>query len=104
MVKQLTSEDEWNQVKNSPTPVIIDFTATWCGPCKMIAPFFGELSTKYPSVKFVKVDVDELDTVAQECAITAMPTFQVWQNGKKVNEMVGASKDKLEELVASLMP
>ncbi|BDA44390.1 Thioredoxin [Coccomyxa sp. Obi] len=95
---------EWDQkLKEAGSkPVIVDFTATWCGPCRIIAPVFEELSTKYPSVVFLKVDVDQNEAVAGECGISAMPTFQVYKDGKKIQEMVGASKDNLEALVEAL--
>ena len=81
--------------------LLVDFTASWCGPCKMIAPFFEELAAKYPGVVFVKVDVDDLDEVAAECGISAMPTFQLYSNGVKVQELTGADKVKLEDLAKS---
>ena len=81
-----------------PRQVLVDFTASWCGPCKMIAPFFEELAAKYPGVVFVKVDVDDLDDLAADCGISAMPTFQVYSNGVKVQELTGADKGKLEDL------
>jgi thioredoxin 1 len=59
----------------------------------MISPEFDRLSESYPSIIFLKVDVDEVEAVA------AMPTFQVWKDGAKVDELVGASKDKLKELI-----
>eukprot|EP00889_Picochlorum_renovo_P007870 jgi/Picre1/34900/NNA_002366.t1 len=67
---------------------------------RIIAPEFDRLSEEYPNVVFLKVDVDEVEAVAAACGISAMPTFQVWKNGAKVDELVGASKDKLKELVA----
>lgn len=79
--------------------MVVDFTASWCGPCKAIAPHFEELSTKYPEIVFVKIDVDELEDVAGECGISAMPTFQVYSNGVKVSEMTGADPAKLAALV-----
>jgi thioredoxin 1 len=82
-----------------PSPqLLVDFTASWCGPCKMIGPYFEELAAKYPGVVFVKVDVDDLDDVALECGISAMPTFQLYSNGVKVEELTGADKGKLEAL------
>ena len=57
------------------------------------------MAAKYPEVEFVKIDVDELEDVAAECGISAMPTFQVYSNGVKVSEMTGANKDKLSALV-----
>merc|ERR1712032_506868 len=97
MVKMLATQGEWNTAKAGK--IIVDFTASWCGPCKMIGPVFEELSASYSNIEFVKVDVDELEDVAAECGISAMPTFQVWSNGAKIDELVGASADKLEELI-----
>ncbi|EKX50171.1 hypothetical protein GUITHDRAFT_85403 [Guillardia theta CCMP2712] len=75
--------------------VVIDFFATWCGPCKIISPFFHELSEKYPHVVFAKVDVDQNEETAQSCGISAMPTFQFYKNGNLVHTMRGASKEGL---------
>ena len=67
----------------------------------MIGPYFEELAGKFPGVVFVKVDVDDLDDVAAECGISAMPTFQLYSNGVKVEELTGADKGKLEALAKS---
>merc|ERR1712137_1150969 len=95
MIKDLAHFEE---LINGDKPVVVDFTATWCGPCKAIAPFFEELAGKYPDIVFVKVDVDDCDDVAAKCGISAMPTFHKYAKGAKVKEVVGASKDKLVEL------
>lgn len=87
------------KAKTATATTIVDFTASWCGPCKAISPFYNELATKYPSVQFIKVDVDEVDQAAAEAGVTAMPSFFVYKEGKVVDQMVGASKEKLEELV-----
>merc|ERR1711977_159974 len=75
--------------------VVVDFTATWCGPCQMIAPLFGELSEKSPDVVFVKVDVDENQDTAAACGINCMPTFQFYKNGAKAFESVRPSSSCL---------
>ncbi|KAI9473605.1 MAG: PITH domain-containing protein [Benjaminiella poitrasii] len=79
--------------------IVVDFFATWCGPCKMIAPFYTQLSTKYPNAVFAKVDVDKVKQVAAACKVTSMPTFHFYKNGKKLNEMKGASPQQLEQYV-----
>jgi len=78
---------------------VIDFTATWCGPCKMISPFFEELSTKYHGVSFYKVDVDQCQEVAMKYQVSAMPTFVYLKNGKEVDRLQGADKSGLEAKV-----
>mmetsp|Transcript_19422 Transcript_19422/g.27453 ORF Transcript_19422/g.27453 Transcript_19422/m.27453 type:complete len:107 (-) Transcript_19422:269-589(-) len=79
--------------------VVVDFTATWCPPCRMIGPKFEAMAEKYPNAEFVKVDVDEAQDVAEEVGISAMPTFQFYKDGERVDELVGASESKLEALV-----
>uniref|UniRef100_A0A7S4B6K4 Thioredoxin domain-containing protein n=1 Tax=Chrysotila carterae TaxID=13221 RepID=A0A7S4B6K4_CHRCT len=70
----------------------IDFTASWCGPCKMIGPRFGAFaeSGNFPFVRFAKVDVDENSDAAAACGVRAMPTFQFYRHGTKVDEFTGA--------------
>jgi len=65
----------------------------------MIGPEFVKLSNEYENVVFLKVDVDQVESVAASCGISAMPTFQVFKDGNKVDELVGASKEKLLDLV-----
>ncbi|XP_056375454.1 thioredoxin-like [Hyla sarda] len=79
--------------------IVVDFTATWCGPCQFIAPFYESLATSFPGILLYKVDVDEASEIAGECAVRAMPTFHFYKGGQKVDELCGADKDKLEALV-----
>ena len=99
MVQQVQSVAEFDEVIKANPTVIIDFTATWCGPCKMIGPKFDEMSKEFTSVKFIKVDVDALSDIAERFGVSAMPTFKVLKNGEKVDELVGASEPKLRELI-----
>jgi len=79
--------------------VVIDCFATWCGPCKAIAPKVEEFSQKYSSAKFYKIDVDQLSEVAAELGVRAMPTFLLFKGGKKVAEVVGANVPALEAAI-----
>jgi len=72
--------------------IVLDCFATWCGPCKVIAPKLVQMSEEFPNVKFYKIDVDEASDVAQELGIRAMPTFIFFKNGEKVAEVVGANE------------
>jgi thioredoxin 1 len=78
--------------------VVIDFFATWCGPCKRIAPHFEELAKKYhPHIQFLKVDVDESAELASDFDISAMPTFLFLKNGVIVKRVEGADMAALEQ-------
>jgi len=80
--------------------VVVDFFATWCGPCKMIAPIMEKLAGELKDqVVFLKVDVDECEDVAADSKVTVMPTFIFFKNKSKVEEFSGANETKLKELI-----
>ncbi|XP_061874238.1 thioredoxin [Colius striatus] len=105
MVKSVGSLSEFEEELKSAGDklVVVDFSATWCGPCKMIKPFFHGLVEKYGDVVFIEVDVDDAQDVATHCDVKCMPTFQFYKSGKKVQEFSGANKEKLEETIKSLV-
>uniref|UniRef100_A0A7S2K245 Thioredoxin domain-containing protein n=1 Tax=Leptocylindrus danicus TaxID=163516 RepID=A0A7S2K245_9STRA len=82
--------------------IVIDFTATWCGPCQMIAPVFKEMSEKIENVVFLKVDVDKNAEAAAQYGVSAMPTFVFVKQGEIVDRLMGANAAKLMEMVEEL--
>ena len=99
MVKMIETLDEFQACVAGNKKVVVDFTATWCGPCKMIGPYFEECAGQYPDITFVKVDVDDNADTAQACQVSAMPTFIFFQDGKPVDKLMGANKDALLEKI-----
>ncbi|XP_024974393.1 thioredoxin H2 [Cynara cardunculus var. scolymus] len=102
-VIQFHSSQRWqlhfNDSKQSPKLMVVDFSATWCGPCKMLEPFLRSLASKYEDVEFIKIDVDELKDVAQQFSVNAMPTLVLLKQGKEVERIIGAKKDELEKKI-----
>ncbi|GJJ13262.1 hypothetical protein Clacol_007513 [Clathrus columnatus] len=92
-VEVIDSYQKFKEVIGGEKPVIIDFWATWCGPCRFISPHLDKLSDDSELkdlVGFYKVDVDELEDVSQEVGIRVMPTFILFSKGEKVDEVTGA--------------
>ena len=98
MVKVISELSEIPQTGS----VVIDFFATWCGPCKRIAPMFEQLADEYTGVVFLKVDVDESAELVDRFEISAMPTFVFLKDGKIVRKVEGADLRQLESGFAML--
>ena len=104
MEVQITSEN-FESLKKGALPLVVDFWATWCGPCRMIAPIIAELATEYDGrITVGKCDVEENDTLAEEFVIRNIPTILFFKDGEVVDKLVGAvSKAKLDEKFKTLL-
>ena len=87
----LTSDNFEQEVAKSTTPVVVDFWAEWCGPCKMIGPMLEQLATEYSGkVKVGKVNIDLFQQLAVQYRINSIPTLLFFKNGQVVDQVVGA--------------
>ncbi len=96
-VREFTDDNFETEVLGSEEPVLVDFWATWCGPCKMIAPTIEQLASEYQGkARIGKVDIDQHQNVAMQHGIQAIPTILIFKNGEVVQRFQGVSpKDKL---------
>lgn len=89
-----------NAASKASRLAVLYFTATWCGPCRFISPFYTSLPGKYPKVAFLKADIDEARDVASRWNVSSVPAFFFIKDGKEVDKVVGADKNSLEKKIA----
>ena len=100
-VRKLSGPEEWDAAMEEERLVVVDFTATWCGPCQRIAPAFNQLADEYEgSVLFLKVDIDDHGELAAELGVTSVPTFMLFRKGELVDTMQGADEVALATLIS----
>ena len=99
MVLEITDVKQIPQDKK----VVIDFFATWCNPCKKIAPAFIELANQYKDIVFLKVDVDEAEKIAESFSVSSLPTFLFLNNGNEYKQVIGADINELKNTIENFM-
>ncbi len=101
-IVMLSDNDFDEKVLNSDQPVLVDFYANWCGPCKMIAPFLNELADEFKGkVKIAKLDVDQNNMSASKYGVRGIPTLILFKNGEQKEVIVGADPNKIRNAVAN---
>ena len=104
MTINLTAENFHEIINNSDVPVIVDFWAEWCGPCKVIAPTIEKVSTEYADKLLVgKVDIDDNPTLAEQYQVRSIPTIIIFIDGTPTEMIVGPNKSALENKVKTLV-
>lgn len=100
MSRVINAKEFNEEVLNGKGVVLVDFFATWCGPCKALSPILDELAEKLPEVKIVKVDIDADSELASEYRVMSVPTMKIFKDGALMESMVGGRP--LDELKAKL--
>ena len=102
MVKEINAE-EYSEIVNSSNPVVIDFLATWCGPCKVLSPILEELDDEIEGVEFVKLDVDQHPQIAGQNQVMGVPPVVILKDGEVKDRFVGVQpKEVIKEKITSL--
>jgi thioredoxin 1 len=99
------NNENFAELRNGDKPMVVDFWATWCGPCRMVSPIIHELAEEYDGrITVGKCDVEECEDLAAEFGIRNIPTILFFKNGEVVNKLIGAQpKAKFEEMFKTLL-
>ena len=99
MLKHITSKEEFDSLVKEGL-VLVDFFATWCGPCKMLSPVLEEVANENPNLTVLKIDVDEVGELAARFGIQAIPTLFLFKNGKQIDKRMGyLNKNQLNSFI-----
>ena len=99
-VIEVTKDNFEKEVLKSEIPVLADFNASWCGPCKSMRPLLDELAENNPNYKIVSIDIDEEDELVEEYEVASIPCLVVFKNGKETNRNIGLiPKDSIAALM-----
>lgn len=100
MITNITKDNFENEVLKVDKPVLVDFWAAWCGPCKMIAPAVEEVAEDHPEIKVCKLNIDDEPQLAMQYGVMSIPTLMVFKNGEVAQTAIGLRpKNEIEELL-----
>lgn len=96
MVRKIDTSEFKNEVLSSEGVIVVDFSASWCGPCQMLSPILDDIDRERDDFKIFQIDIDEENVLAAQEGIMSVPTLQVYKNGQKVDQIIGLMpKDRL---------
>ena len=96
------SDNDFNDIIANNKLVVVDFFATWCGPCRALSPYIDELATNHHHILFAKANIDETPVIANELDVKSLPCVVIFENGKEINRVVGFNKPKLQAIIENL--
>ncbi len=95
-------DDNFNTIIKSNKLVVVDFFATWCGPCRALSTYIDELATNHHHILFAKANIEETPIMANELDVKSLPCVIIFENGKEINRVVGFNKQKLQAIIENL--
>ena len=105
MIQSVTKDNFDNEILKAQIPVVVDFYADWCGPCKMMSPLMEKLSSEYEGkVKFCKVNIDDEEELAIQNEVQSIPLFVLYKDGQVIDKAVGArAEDEMREFISKAL-